>query len=331
MEKIDIVLPWVDGNDPEWRKQKKEWESAIRKNDSSSTNDVRYRDWDNLQYVFRGIDKYMPWVNRVHFVTWGHIPEWLNTQCPKLKIVKHRDFIPAEYLPTFNSNTIVLNIHRIPDIADQFILFNDDTFVIQKTNPEHFFENGLPKDMAVISPAPSFRDVMCGVESNNVGIINDHFNISDIHKNKKKWFTKKNGKLLFRTMIFSRFKTILGIFEPHIPISYLKSSFIKVWDEEYDVLDNSSRSKFRSREDVNDWLIRQWQIMSGDFSPRNWDYGLMVNAANTDEVIKMLKKPKKCHMICINDTIDVKDYNLCKYSINSALNDILPEKSIFEI
>lgn len=330
-EKIDIVLPWVDGNDPHWKKQKSEWECKIKNVDSSSINDARYRDWDNLKYVFRGIDKNMPWINKVHFVTWGHLPKWLNTQCPKLQIVNHQDFLPKDYLPTFNSNTIVLNIHRIPGIADEFILFNDDMFVIKETKPEHFFENGLPKDMAVISPPPCFRDVMCGIESNNIGIINDYFKISDIYKYRKKWFTIKNGNLLLRTILFSRFKTILGIYEPHIANSYLKSSFIEVWDKEYDVLDNSSRSKFRSREDVNDWLVRQWQIMSGDFYPRSRDYGLMMNAANVDEVIKKLKKPKKCHMICINDTIEVKDFDLCRDSINKALNDLLPEKSIFEI
>lgn len=330
-EKIDIVLPWVDGDDPQWKKEKHEWESKIKNKDFSSNNDARYRDWDNLQYVFRGIDKYMPWINKVHFVTWGHLPEWLNIKCPKLQIVKHQDFIPSDYLPTFNSNTIMLNLHRIPDIADNFILFNDDTFVIQKTKPEHFFKNGLPRDMAVISPAPCFRDVMCAVESNNIGIINDYFKMPDIYKYKRKWFTFKNGRLLARTMLFSRFKTILGIYEPHVANSYLKSSFYTLWEKEYEVLDNSSRNKFRSREDVNDWLIRQWQIMSGKFIPRRWDFGLMFGAANMDEVIKILKKPKKCHMICINDTVDVKDFDLCRNNINKALNDILPEKSIFEI
>ena len=97
---IDIVLPWVDGNDPVWRAEKNEYDAA------GSISDVRYESWDNLQYAFRGIEKYMPWVHKVFFVTWGHLPAWLNTACEKLVIVRHSDYIPQKYLPTFNSNVI---------------------------------------------------------------------------------------------------------------------------------------------------------------------------------------------------------------------------------
>ena len=35
---------------------------------------------------------------------------------PKLKLVSHKDYIPAEYLPTFNSNVIELWLHKIPEL-----------------------------------------------------------------------------------------------------------------------------------------------------------------------------------------------------------------------
>ena len=44
----------------------------------------RFRDCDNLQYIFRGIEEYMPWVNKIFFVTWGHLPKWLNTNNKKI-------------------------------------------------------------------------------------------------------------------------------------------------------------------------------------------------------------------------------------------------------
>lgn len=328
MEKIDVVLTWVDGNDPNWRAEKRKYDKCSTLIDE---REIRYRDWDNIQYIFRGIENYMPWINKVHFVTWGHLPSWMNTECPKLNIVNHKDFIPTEYLPTFNSNTIELNLHRIPGLAEQFINFNDDMFVVGETKPEDFFKHGLPKDMAVVSPAPCFRDIMCCVEANNFGVINDYFTPGDINKNKRKWYSLKYGKFLVRTLIFSRFKTILGLFESHIPFSYLKSTMIEVWDKEFELLDNTCRHKFRTRDDVNEWLFRHWQIMTGNFEPRRWDFGLLMRAADVEAVVETLRNPGRLKMLCINDSNVVEEYEKCKKEINKALEQRFPEKSMFEI
>ena len=112
--KIDLVIPWVDGNDPEWQVLKKTYMESENLCEIGDPG-IRYQSWDNLQYIFRGIEKYMPWVNQVFFVTWGHLPDWLNTDCKNLVIVKHKDYIPAEYLPTFNSNVIEMNYFRISE------------------------------------------------------------------------------------------------------------------------------------------------------------------------------------------------------------------------
>ena len=132
--KIDIVILWVDGNDPKWLKEKNKY-SEIK----GDSNINRFRDWDNLQYLFRGIEKYATWVNKVYFITWGHLPKWLNTNHEKLVIVNHKDYIPKEYLPTFNSNVIEMNLHRIEGLSEKFIIFNDDLFLLKKTIPEDFY------------------------------------------------------------------------------------------------------------------------------------------------------------------------------------------------
>ena len=133
---IDFVILWVDGNDPEWQSEKAKYDSNIN-DDSNSAS--RYRDWGLLPYWFRGVEKFTPWVNKIHFVTWGHIPEFLKINNPKLNIVKHTDFIPAEYLPTFSSHAIELNIHRIPGLSEKFVYFNDDTFIIRNMDKKAFF------------------------------------------------------------------------------------------------------------------------------------------------------------------------------------------------
>ena len=68
---IDFVLIWVDGSDPQWQAEKEKY-LATEKGIIDATQ-TRYRDWDNLKYWFRAVEKYAPWVNRVHFVTCGQI------------------------------------------------------------------------------------------------------------------------------------------------------------------------------------------------------------------------------------------------------------------
>src|SRR5690625_2850108 len=104
-DKIDFVITWVDGNDKVWKREKDKY----RPNKTEDDRNIRYRNWDNLKYWFRGVERFAPWINKIHFVTWGHVPTWLNISHPKIKIVKHSDFIPKEYLPTFNSRVIELH------------------------------------------------------------------------------------------------------------------------------------------------------------------------------------------------------------------------------
>ena len=111
---VDIVVLWVDGADPEWLDEYSKYKGL-----SGDQRASRFRDWGNLRYWFRGVERYAPWANKIHFVTWGHLPQWLDTTCPKLHIVNHRDFIPEKYLPTFISKK------GNPKIGLPFILFTN--------------------------------------------------------------------------------------------------------------------------------------------------------------------------------------------------------------
>ena len=74
-EEIDFVILWVDGSDPEWKKQKSKYSHDSKDDDRPQ----RYRDFGMLRYWFRGVEKFAPWVRNIYFVTWGHLPEWLDT------------------------------------------------------------------------------------------------------------------------------------------------------------------------------------------------------------------------------------------------------------
>jgi len=122
---IDFVVTWVDGNDPVWQKERAET-LGLHEYAASGNGVCRYRDWSSFRYWFRAVETYAPWVRYVHLVTWGHVPEWLKLDCPKLRIVNHKDYVPAEYLPTFNCQPLELNLFRIPDLSEHFVYFNDD-------------------------------------------------------------------------------------------------------------------------------------------------------------------------------------------------------------
>ena len=63
---IDIVVTWVDGEDPEWQRDFVRHTTPL--NGDKGVN--RYRNWDNLHYLFRGLEKFAPWHRKVFFVTY---------------------------------------------------------------------------------------------------------------------------------------------------------------------------------------------------------------------------------------------------------------------
>ena len=99
-EGIDFILPWVDNEDPQWQESLRKWLPA----DSGAfdASAARYRNWHLLRFWFRGVEKYAPWVRKVHLVTCGQKPHCLNYDHPKLHFVNHEDYLPADALPVFN-------------------------------------------------------------------------------------------------------------------------------------------------------------------------------------------------------------------------------------
>ena len=190
---IDFVIAWVDGSDKTWQESKAKYDT---KNKNENNGVVRYRDWDELKYWFRGVEKYAPWVNKIYFVTCGQKPKWLDENNPKLVLVNHKDYMKEDYLPTFSANPIELNFHRIKGLSEHFVYFNDDMFIINPVKEEDFFKKGLPCDSYCESPL-----FMYGSESsfpymlvNDSKMIAKHFNKREyIKKNFFKYINYKYG------------------------------------------------------------------------------------------------------------------------------------------
>ncbi len=134
-EPIDAVYTWVDGSSRAFRRSLAGAAAA-----PNSALAGRFRDSGELRYSLRSLLVYAPWVRRVHIVTNGQAPNWLDLTHPRLRLVTHAGiFADAGLLPTFNSNAIELHLHRIPGLSQRFLYFNDDVFLGQPVTPEHFF------------------------------------------------------------------------------------------------------------------------------------------------------------------------------------------------
>lgn len=329
-KKIDFVIIWVDGSDQNWLNEKNKYSTEQNKKNNDNTK-IRYRDWDNLKYWFRGVEKYAPWVNKIFFVTWGHLPEWLDINNPKLKIIKHEEFIPKEYLPTFSSHTIELNLHRIKELSENFVYFNDDFFIVNKTQPEDFFKNDIPRDSAVLYSNIAGGTVMDNIITNNFALINKNFNSKEvIKKNFFKWFTLKNGKFLYNNITLFPYKNFTGIRFEHLPNSFKKSTFKKVWKMEYEKLNETCLHKFRNIADINQWIFKYWQICEGNFIPRKTSWGTYYAYQKDNSQLKNIICSNKYKVICLNDISENYDFEKAKKITNQCFEKKLKEKSSFE-
>ena len=141
---VDLVYLWVDGNDPKWQAKRN---AFIGKTNESTPNDCkgRYANNDELKYSLRSIEMYAPWIRKIFIVTDEQTPEWLNIDNPKIKIVDHKDIMPTECLPCYNSCIIEHYIYRIEGLSEHFLLANDDMFLNKETTYSDFFNaNDFP-------------------------------------------------------------------------------------------------------------------------------------------------------------------------------------------
>lgn len=333
---IDFVIIWVDGSDREWQKQKRQHSGAQVTQSDIDDSIQRYRDWNNLQYLLRGIEEFTPWVRKVHLVTSGHIPSWLNLKSKKLNFVKHEDYIPKEYLPTFSSHPIELNLHRIKGLSEKFVYFNDDTFILKPMNKTDFFLNDLPRDMAVLNriASKSPDDVFPHILLNNLAVINKHFDKNAvIKKSLGNWFSLKIGiSSIIRSLLLMPYKDFSGFSTYHMPSPFLKSTFEEVWAREPQLLHETSLRKFRHIKDVNQYVMKIWQIVSGKFYPANITKISKVfsDFPAEQQALEAAIRNQKYSMICINDTEACKNFEQVRDGVIESFNTILPNKSSFE-
>lgn len=162
-EAIDIVIPWVDGDDPAHRAERQKHTAGTNSGNLEDVGgDSRFSSIGEIFYCVLSINVFAPFVRKIYIITDGQDPQLerpLAKALPEghipMEIIDHKVIFRGyeEYLPTFNSRAIETLIWRIPGLSERFLLMNDDFMFIGKTRPEDFFQGERTVCYAKMLPA----------------------------------------------------------------------------------------------------------------------------------------------------------------------------------
>lgn len=290
---MDVVVTYVDGNDPVWRRS---FEECL----GIPVREKRYRDWGTLKYLFRGIENCMPFIDNVYLVvsSRSQVPSWVSD---RVRIILHEDIIPKEYLPTFNSGTIEIFLHMIEGLSERFIYFNDDLFPVLPCSEEDFYLNGCP--------AIKFSR---------------HLFAFNLFKKQTKYSDRCARKACgLRPSIFF-------IRPQHSCTPMLKSASAELLDKAGgDILPFLSRlrtSECCCQYVFSDYLYHTGRAVSRSLSNKHFSLAV----AGEESIVSFIDNPTKS-IVCIND-VDMQPDKFERYrnAICSAFEKRFPEKSRFE-
>ena len=342
MQKIDFVLPWVDGNDPIWQKRRSVYAPSNETSDSNTN--ARFRDMGTLKYVLRSIEKHCPWYHKIYLITEGHFPEFLQTDHQRLIHITHKElYFKKEHLPTFNSSSIEMNLPNLTMLSEKFIYMNDDFVIMNPIDSTRFFTNDKPVDflshgwLARNRMFEKFRgrDTWIHSINHNIRLINQHFSPSSLSLNKlfhPSYGLKTNiSNFLLRKI----YKKYFWFEHWHHPQPYLKQTLHEVHHTYISDMDMCSANRFRSNNDLTQYLYRYWHLCKGAFFPYKHNDGLVSNLDSPeilDKMIKRLKRDRHINFVCFNDStkLDDSEYEMIKHNLQGFLEERFPQKASFE-
>lgn len=291
---MDIVITYVNGLDPIWQKDYERYTNQ-------PVLEKRFRDWGTLRYLFRGIEVNMPFIRKVHLVVSheSQVPEWINRD--EVHVVLHSDIIPREFLPTFNSNSIEMHLHRIKGLDEEYLYFNDDIFPLKKCQPTDFFRS----EKGVLGM--SHHWLSCGM-------------FKRICKNSDKLARKALG-----------LKPSLRFLRPqHVCTPMLKSECEAL----YLAIESDIRNSLtRTRTDKNpcqylflDYMFFKGKIINERLSKKHFSVGV----TSMKVLCKFISQPTH-KLACINDVkLSEKRYHELRSALLNTLEERFPDMSKFE-
>lgn len=251
---IDALLPWVDTRDPVWKAEKRTHQKPLHTpnlHDDQRLPDSPWAHFEVMQCVPLLL-KNMPFLRHLVVVVMRpqQLPQELLDQLSpehraKIRYVYHDEYIPTEYLPTFNSSVIEMFMHRISSLSEHFILFNDDFYVLRLVKPHHFFGNiTTPQKTTRYVPIMSGLQTRLGRNFRPAGWLGHHlgmWNSTMLHNS-----SRVHTEQVYRT-VHSHRKIHMFYIRDHRPIGLTKSMLRRAFSEiPFDIIRQTARQKFRS-------------------------------------------------------------------------------------
>lgn len=145
---FDAVVTWVDTSDKKWQKS---FEKMKKKEDPDihSVSVLRFQDPSiaaiEINLCLDLIMRNLKGVRKVFIVTRSsQRPKGIEKYGDKVQVVHHEQFIPPNFLPTFDSDLIEGFLDKIPGLLEKFVYFNDDMYLIKSHGYSSFFNESNP-------------------------------------------------------------------------------------------------------------------------------------------------------------------------------------------
>lgn len=231
-----------------------------------------WRSWGTERLLIQLVRKNLPWVRNVYVLLArdSQRQDWMDDE--DVTIVYHKDFIPEKYLPTFNSNTIEMFLHKIPGLSEYFIYGNDDMFPLTPMQETDFFEDGKPCQHMNEADWPSDQGVFLKKTKNAQCFVAALCGKGE----PKKWL--KNGHSL-------------------APIK--KSTCENLWKKGRKEIE-ASISTIRNEKSLSQYIYSWWQHYSGDYIDKKFPRPFIKSSEFSPEKLSATIT-KKDGVLCIND------------------------------
>lgn len=309
---VDIVITYLDDN-KNWREKYNYWKNyeiehgIIEATSKQAFGAERTRNWNFLKYWFRSVEKNLSWINKVFLIVQDkdQLPEWLNTNYEKLRVVEHKEYVPEELLPTFNSLTITMFINKIKDLSNNYIYCDDDMFFMKPIQKDRFFKDEISQHENNRIPYGYFFDY------------DEYLHIL-------------NNSLDFEEKYMGEEKTKYHFY--HLPTAHQKEDELQIINENYqEIIEHQNKSKFRNKTNLEPNMLtnilklqRKCYIGEKGHVYNNCGYVALKDGIN-------LEPYKEKDIVCFNDTdLATENFEKVKQDLNKFLEEIFNEKSKYE-
>lgn len=294
-------FPWVKNFYSAFRKKIQILsQSQIRRNFEKSPSKYTdthfsWRSWGTERQLVLLVKKNLPWIRNIYVILAqeSQLQDWMKDE--KVTIVYHKDIIPQKYLPTFNSNTIEMFLHKIPGLSEYFIYANDDMFPLTPMDETDFFEDGKPCQHMAQVDWPS----------------------------KQGTFIKKcKNAQCFVASLFGKGAPKKWLLNGHSLAPIKKSTCEILWEKGEKEIE-ASISRLRNEKSFSQYIYSWWQHYSGDYIDKSFKKSFISSSKNNPEEFSATIRRTEGVLCIVDSGGSQEDFKKLAKAAREALSSLI--------